>query len=104
MAQRAPLRPTSRIEEAIGFVGMFGVLFLGVTVFCEVTGRPALGWALALLATVLAVVALDRRRVSVLRRTASADGVPAGRRPVHGGRPVASRTDPVHDVTRPSDG
>lgn len=75
MAQRAPSRPTARIEEAIGFVGMFGILFLGVTVFCEVTGRPALGWALTLLVCVLGIVALDRWRVSVLRRTASADGI-----------------------------
>lgn len=81
MAQRGPTRPTARIEEAIGFVGMFGVLFLGVTVFCEVTGRPALGWALSLLVCVLGIVALDRWRVSVLRRTASADGI--------GGSPAA---------------
>ncbi|MET0144666.1 MAG: hypothetical protein ABW328_07790 [Ilumatobacteraceae bacterium] len=81
MAQRGPSRPTARIEEAIGFVGMFGILFLGVTVFCEVTGRPALGWALTLLVCVLAVVALDRWRVAVLRRTASTDGV--------GGAPAA---------------
>ena len=82
MAQRGPTRPTARIEEAIGFVGMFGVLFLGVTVFCEVTGRPALGWALTLLVCVLGIVALDRWRVSVLRRTASADGI--------GGAPAAA--------------
>ena len=68
MAQRAPARPTARIEEAIGFVGCFGVLFLGVTIFSEVTGRPALGWALTLLVCVLGVVALDRWRVAVLRR------------------------------------
>ncbi|OIH97114.1 MULTISPECIES: hypothetical protein [unclassified Curtobacterium] len=68
MAQRGPTRPTARIEEAIGFVGAFGVLFLVVTVSCELTGRPALGWALTLLACVLAVVALDRWRVRVLRR------------------------------------
>ncbi|MBA8990707.1 hypothetical protein FHW23_001953 [Curtobacterium pusillum] len=82
MAQRSPARPTARIEEAIGFVGMFGTLFLGVTVFCEVTRRPALGWALVLLVCVLGVVVLDRWRVSVLRRTDSADGIggqPAGR-------------------------
>jgi hypothetical protein len=82
MAQRGPTRPTARIEEAIGFVGMFGVLFLGVTVFCEVTGRPALGWALTLLVCVLGIVALDRWRVSVLRRTASVDGI--------GGAPTAA--------------
>ena len=81
MAQRGPTRPTARIEEAIGFVGTFGVLFLAVTVFCEVTGRPALGWALTLLAAVVAIVLLDRWRVSVLRRhheaTGEVDGVGA---------------------------
>ncbi|KQS07525.1 hypothetical protein ASG04_15360 [Curtobacterium sp. Leaf183] len=56
----------------MGFVGFFGVAFLLVTVFCELTGRPALGWALTLLACVLAVVVLHRWRVRVLRRTASA--------------------------------
>ncbi|MFS2030075.1 hypothetical protein ACEN85_08195 [Curtobacterium sp. CT11-45] len=60
MAQRGPTRPTARIEEAIGFVGTFGILFLGATVFCELTGRPALGWALTLLVCVLGVVVLDR--------------------------------------------
>ena len=72
MAQRAPLRPTSRIEEAIGFVGCFGLLFFGVTVYCELTGRPALGWALTLLGTVVAIVLLDRWRRRVLRRTDAA--------------------------------
>jgi hypothetical protein len=93
MAHRAPLRPTARIEEAIGFVGMFGILFLGATVFCEVTGRPALGWALTLLVCVLAVVALDRWRVAVLRRTDPADGIgalPAGRAAA---APPVSRAD-----------
>ena len=95
MAQRGPARPTARIEEALGFVGMFGVLFLGVTVFCEVTGRPALGWALTLLVCVLGVVALDRWRVSVLRRTASADGIGGVPAPVR--RPAASPS-----LSRPS--
>jgi membrane protein implicated in regulation of membrane protease activity len=74
VAQRAPLRPTSRIEEAIGFVGCFGLLFLAVTVFCELTGRPALGWALTLLAAVVAIVLLDRWRRRVLHRTADVAG------------------------------
>ncbi|OIH93350.1 hypothetical protein [Curtobacterium sp. MCBA15_001] len=69
MAQRAPVRPTARIEEAIGFVGAFGILFLGVTAFCELTGRPALGWALTLLVCVLALALLDRWRVRVLGRS-----------------------------------
>lgn len=91
MAQRGPARPTARIEEAIGFVGMFGILFLGVTVFCEVTGRPALGWALTLLVCVAGVVLLDRWRVAVLRRTAPVDGP--------GGTPAAtpSATAPSAD-------
>ena len=99
MAQRGPARPTARIEEALGFVGMFGVLFLGVTVFCEVTGRPALGWALTLLVCVLGVVALDRWRVSVLRRTASTDGIGGVPAPVR--RPAASPS-PSPSPSRPS--
>ncbi len=96
MAQRAPRRPTARIEEAIGFVGTFGVLFLGVTVFCEVTGRPALGWALTLLVAVVAVVLLDRWRVAVLRRTRSTDGI--------GGAPAGPAPTVARGAARPSDG
>ncbi|ROP60497.1 hypothetical protein [Curtobacterium sp. PhB115] len=97
MAQRAPARPTARIEEAIGFVGCFGVLFLGVTIFSEVTGRPALGWALTLLVCVLGVVALDRWRVAVLRRHGdgtAADGI--------GGVPAVApvRTTAADDTRR----
>ncbi len=130
MAQRGPTRPTARIEEAIGFAGTFGVLFLGVTVFCEVTGRPALGWAMTLLVCVLAVVVLDRWRVSVLRRHAAATGVvdgigatgPASGRPGSSrtgvdraasdriasasapASPAAVRTRPVADATHGADG
>ena len=71
MALRAPRTPSAPIEEALGFVGFFGVVFLLVTVFCELTGRPALGWALTLLACVLALAVLARWRVRVLRRTAA---------------------------------
>ncbi|MBT1684695.1 hypothetical protein [Curtobacterium flaccumfaciens] len=100
MAQRGPTRPTAHIEEAIGFVGMFGVLFLGVTVFCELTGRPALGWALTLLVCVLGVVALDRWRVAVLRRTAPQDGTGAS---VPCGIGAAPAVAPVHtSVTDPT--
>ncbi|WP_284755704.1 hypothetical protein [Curtobacterium sp. ME-Dv--P-122a] len=100
MAQRGPTRPTAHIEESIGFVGMFGVLFLGVTVFCELTGRPALGWALTLLVCVLGVVALDRWRVAVLRRTAPQDGTGAS---APGGVGAAPAVAPVHtSVTDPT--
>lgn len=106
MAQREPTRPTAHLEESIGFVGMFGVLFLGVTVFCELTGRPALGWALTLLVCVLGVVALDRWRVAVLRRTTAQDGAGAsGARGVGAAPAVApvhtSVTDPTGRRPRP---
>jgi hypothetical protein len=115
MAQRGPTRPTARIEEAIGFVGTFGILFLGATVFCELTGRPALGWALTLLVCVLGVVVLDRWRASVLRRTRSTDGV-GGAAPVHpsvarpstapvaaaGSGPSGWRSDPSRIAVQPA--
>jgi len=94
MALRGPVRPTARIEEAIGFAGTFGVVFLGVTVFCEVTGRPALGWALVLLVCVLAVVALDRWRVAVLRRLTARTGVVDG---VGAAGPATGRLAPRTD-------
>lgn len=100
MAQRAPRRPTARIEEAIGFAGTFGVLFLGVTVACEVTGRPALGWALVLLVCVVAVVALDRWRVAVLRRHAAATGAVDG---IGAAGPAPGRVGP-RAVAGPGDG
>lgn len=98
MAQRGPTRPTARIEEAIGFVGTFGVLFLGVTVFCEVTGRPALGWALTLLAAVVAIVLLDRWRVSVLRRHRADTGEVGGVGAVPA-RKAPARTAPVRGAS-----
>ncbi|WP_152998239.1 hypothetical protein [Curtobacterium luteum] len=108
MAQRGPARPTARIEEAIGFVGTFGVLFLGVTVFCEVTGRPALGWALTLLAAVVAIVLLDRWRVSVLRRhrdaTGEVDGVGAVARRTAPGRSRVAVSAPVRRAPTTPDG
>lgn len=78
MALRAPRKPTAGIDEAIGFAGSFGVVFLAVTVFCELTGRPALGWALTLLVCVLALVVLWRWRVAVVGRS-TATAAPAGR-------------------------
>ncbi|WP_139200579.1 hypothetical protein [Curtobacterium sp. MMLR14_010] len=91
MALRAPRRPSAPIEEAMGFVGFFGVVFLVVTVACELSGRPALGWALTLLALVLVLVVLDRWRVLVLRRTAAtSDPSPAAVSRVAGGATRAS--------------
>lgn len=72
MALRAPRKPTDRLDEAIGFVGFFAVMMTAVTILCEVTGRPALGWAMVLLGLVVFEGVLWRRR-TVLRWRATAD-------------------------------
>ena len=46
----------------IGFLGFWAVVLLVVTVWMEVTGQPALGWALGLLATLLALYGMLRLR------------------------------------------
>jgi nitrate/nitrite transporter NarK len=68
MAYRAPRRPTDGVDFLIGLVGGVGVLMLVVTVYCELTGQPALIWALALLVLVVATGLLIRHRGRVLRR------------------------------------
>ena len=85
--------------------------------FCELTGRPALGWALTLLLCVLGVVALDRWRIASSAPLA-ADGSRTRRRrprsgtrrsPTHGRRSTrdadargrARLTRPYADAGRP---
>ena len=46
----------------IGFLGFWAVVLLVVTVWMEVTAQPALGWALGLLATLLAIYGMVRLR------------------------------------------
>lgn len=101
MALRAPRRATTTIDEALGFVGFFGVVFFGVTVFCELTGRPALGWAVTLLVCVVAVVLLRRRRRQVLRRTAAGDVAPASGAPRTGALHIGAPDAVVARAGRP---
>lgn len=68
MARMSPAKPTDGIDGLIGFLGFFGVVLLVATVVCELTGRPALGWALALLAAVVCILVAVRRRAALLRR------------------------------------
>lgn len=75
----------------IGFAGFFGVVFLVVTIACELTGRPALGWALTLLFLVVLVGVLLRQRRAIVRagqeaRSASDAAV------TRGGREARSRS------------
>ncbi len=46
----------------IGFLGFWAVVLLVVTVWMEVTAQPALGWALGLLASLLAIYGMVRLR------------------------------------------
>ncbi|MCZ2403341.1 hypothetical protein IV498_09130 [Paenarthrobacter sp. Z7-10] len=54
----------------IGFLGFWCLLLLGITVWMEVTGAPALGWALGLLALVLALWGMVRLRRKLPARAA----------------------------------
>ncbi|PZE28986.1 MULTISPECIES: hypothetical protein [unclassified Curtobacterium] len=69
-----PPRPTDTTDTLIGFSGFFGAVLLVVTITCELTGRSALGWALALLVVVALVAALLHRRAALVRRTGGHDG------------------------------
>jgi hypothetical protein len=55
----------------IGFLGFWALVLLAVTVWMEMTGQPALGWALGLLAAVLALYGMIRLRRRLPRRTAT---------------------------------
>jgi Flp pilus assembly protein TadB len=70
----SPRRPTDGIDAIIGFIGAFAALFLVVTVVCEITGRPALTWALILLGLVVLLALAVRRRTRILRGIADRGG------------------------------
>jgi hypothetical protein len=74
MARMSPEKPTDRADVMIGFLGAFAALFLIITVACEVTGRPALTYALILLALVVALALELRHRGAIVRRTTDVAG------------------------------
>ena len=55
----------------IGFLSFWALVLLVVTVWMEVTAQPALGWALGLLATLLAVYGMVMLRRRLPGRTAT---------------------------------
>jgi hypothetical protein len=55
----------------IGFLGFWAVVLVVVTVWMEVSAQPALGWALGLLATLLALYGIVRVRRRLPARTAT---------------------------------
>ncbi len=61
--------PREAVDVGLGFVGFFAVAFFVITLVCELTGQPALAWALITLVLVLLFVALwqARRRILAAR-------------------------------------
>jgi uncharacterized protein (DUF983 family) len=60
--ERRLARSGEDFDIIIGFLGFWAVVLLVVTVWMEVTGQPALWWALGLLATLLAIYGMLRLR------------------------------------------
>jgi hypothetical protein len=64
------VRSGEDFDILIGFLGFWGLILFGVTLFLEVTGRPALLPALILLVLVLAIWGMWRLRRRLPARTA----------------------------------
>lgn len=60
--ERRRARTGEDFDIIIGFLGFWALVLLVVTVWMEVTAQPALGWALGLLASLLAVYGMVRLR------------------------------------------
>ncbi|MDE8587670.1 hypothetical protein [Arthrobacter sp. NQ4] len=56
------VRSGEDFDIIIGFLAFWALVLLVVTVWMEVTAQPALGWALGLLATLLALYGMVRLR------------------------------------------
>lgn len=67
---RRKVRSGEDLDILIGFLGFWALVLLVTTVWMELTAQPALGWALGLLASVLALWGLVRLRRRLPARTA----------------------------------
>ena len=65
------VRSGEDFDIIIGFLGFWAVVLLVVTVWREVTVQPALGWALGLLAVLVALYGMVRLRRRLPARTAT---------------------------------
>ncbi|WP_285314309.1 hypothetical protein [Pseudarthrobacter sp. fls2-241-R2A-168] len=61
-SNRRLMKSGQDFDIIIGFLGFWAVVLLVVTVWMEVTAQPALGWALGLLASLLAIYGMVRLR------------------------------------------
>ncbi len=66
---RRKRRSAEDLDILIGFLGFWTLVLLVTTVWMELTAQPALGWALGLLASVLALWGLVRLRRRLPART-----------------------------------
>jgi len=57
------------VDVGLGFVGFFGIVFVIITAVCELTGQPALTWALISLVLVVIFILLlqARHRIAAAR-------------------------------------
>ncbi|MDQ1056857.1 hypothetical protein QFZ23_000758 [Arthrobacter globiformis] len=65
------VRSGEDFDIIIGFLGFWAVVLLVATVWMELTAQSALGWALGLLATLLALYGMVRLRRRLPARTAT---------------------------------
>lgn len=63
-------RSAEDFDIIIGFLGFWGVVLFGITCWLELTGRPALGWAMGLLGVVAATWGMLRLRRKLPARMA----------------------------------
>jgi hypothetical protein len=63
------VRSAEDLDIVLGLLGFWGLVLLVVTISAELTAQPALGWALGLLAVVLAMWGLIRMRRKLPPRT-----------------------------------
>jgi hypothetical protein len=70
-ATRRKVRSAEDFDIIIGFISFWAMVLLIITVWTEVTAQPALGWALGLLAALLALYGMIRLRRKLPRRTAT---------------------------------
>jgi hypothetical protein len=65
------VRSGEDFDIIIGFLGFWALVLLVVTVWMELTAQPALGWALGLLAILLALFGMIKLRRRLPSRTAT---------------------------------
>lgn len=78
MAVKAPPTATTQVDFLVGLVGgVAGILFV-ITVLLELTGQPALLWALLLAAAVAVLAGLLLRRRRILRSVSGGPSTGSG--------------------------